>query len=188
MRSERGFTMAETMVAMALFFVISGMAMATLNAALPSVRVDSQVNRVMGFLQYAREMAISRQRDVELRFDVANGSMTLIRMENGVEVPVETMFFEYAVKFNQFQGMGDTPESFGASTPVDFQGASSMTFISDGSFVDETGVPLSGTIFLGIDLKPETARAITVTGTTARARYYKWSPPNQTWLGGWSAR
>lgn len=188
MRSARGFTMLDTIISVAFFSVISAMGMATMGGALPSIRADSQVSRVMGMLQYGREMAISRQRDVDLRFDLLKNTMSLVRKENGVDVPVQMLIFESAVTFMQFAGMGDTPEAFGATGAIDFQGAMTGTFISDGSFVDATGVPINGTIFIGINTKRETARAITLTGTTARARFYKWSSPNQSWTGGWSAQ
>jgi Tfp pilus assembly protein FimT len=178
MRSERGFTLVDTLVAVALFVVISGMSVVTMSAALPMMRVDGQVNRVMGMLQYGREMAISKQRDVDLRFDLPNNTVSLVRRETGGDVAVQTIIFENNVRFMQFTGMSDTPEGFGNSSAVYFNGAASLTFISDGSFVDAAGVPVNGTMFLGISGKNETARAITVTGSTARARFYKWSSPN----------
>lgn len=188
MKSARGLTLIELQIALALFLIMTAMAMAGVNAALPSIRVDSEVSRVMGLLQTAREMAIAKQRDVEVRFDTAAHTVFLLRHEGDVEVPMTTLVFESKVRFTQFAGMGDTPEGFGASELVDFGGADVLMFISDGSFVDEAGIPVNGSIYLGIEEHRETARAITLTGSTARARFYKWSPPSESWEGGWSAR
>jgi hypothetical protein len=47
-------------------------------------------------------------------------------------------------------------------------------FGPDGSFVDPTGVPVNGTVFLGVPGQVETARAVTVFGSTGRVRGYRW--------------
>ena len=70
--------------------------------------------------------------------------------------------------------MTDTPDAFGADAPASLGGATRLFFISDGSLVDEDSLPVNGTIFLGTADRPASARAITITGTTARARRYRW--------------
>lgn len=188
-RASRGYTLMELQIALAFFLIVSAMSVAIMSAALPSIRVDSQVSRVMGLMQMARETAISRQRDVSLRFDTDINAIDLVLLESGgLEVPLQHLAFEYGVIFTLFEDMGDTPEGFGAGALVDFGGADDIRFISDGTLVDATSVPLNGSLYLGIAGRRETARAITLTGSTARARFYKWSPPNETWEGGWSAR
>lgn len=185
MRTARGFTLPEMMVTLAFFMTVSATGVALLGSAVPMVRVDGQVNRLLGMLQVAREMAIARQRDVEVRFDLDTSTATLVRHDEGVEVPVQTLAFEYGVKLMLFGDMTDTPLGYGRNSAVDFGGVSRLLFISDGSLVDETSVPVNGTIYLGMEGKPATARAITITGATARARFYKWTPENATWEGGW---
>ena len=185
MKVQRGFTLPELLVTLAFFMTISAMGFAVMGTAVPMIRTDGQVNRLLGMLQFAREMAISRQRDVEVRIDVNTNTIDLIRHDEGVEVPVQKLVFEYGVKLLQFSDMGDTPEGYGSTDAVDFNGATTLLFISDGSLVDDASVPVNGTIYLAMEGKRETARAITVTGSTARARFYKWTPDSQTWEGGW---
>lgn len=188
-RGSGGYTLMEVQIAMAFFLIVSAMSLAVVQAALPSIRVDSQVSRVMGLLQLARETAIAKQRDVALRFDTDTNTIDLVLIDTGgAETTLQHLVFEYLVGFILFEDMGDTPEGFGADSLVDFGGADDLRFISDGTFVDATSVPINGTIYMGITGRRETARAITITGSTARARFYKWSPPNETWEGGWSAR
>ncbi len=184
MSNQRGFTLAELLVASAFFMTVSGMGVALLGSALPSVRTDGEVNRLIGLLQVARETAITRQRDVEVRVDPDTNSVLIVRHEEGVEVPVRQLIFEYNVSFLQFDGMGDTPETYGDASAVDFGGAVSMTFAPDGSFLAEDNVPLNGTFYLGVAGRPETARAVTLTGATARARLYAWAADG----AGWTAR
>jgi Tfp pilus assembly protein FimT len=184
--SERGYTYIEVVVTVLIFMCASGMALAGLSAAMPSLRVNGQLNRLMGALHYARELSISSRRDVEVRFDPEQSSMTVIRRDpGGVETTVQNVVFEYNVRFVKYTGMGDTPEAYGADDVVDFGDAQELLFVSDGSLVDETGIPVNGTIFLGLEGRPHTARAVTLTGSTARARYYTWAPASGSWEAAW---
>jgi type II secretory pathway pseudopilin PulG len=188
-RVEAGFTMPEMLITLAFFMIVSGMATATVNAVVPSVRTDGQVSRVLGSLQQAREVSISSRRDVEIRVDTGASTLTVVRLDGGgAETELRVLAFEYNVKFYKFNDMGDTPEGFGDGGVVDFGNSTQLIFTSDGSLIDETGVPVNGTIFLAIEGKRETARAVTVTGATARARLYKWSSSGTGWEGGWTAR
>ena len=94
--------------------------------------------------------------------------------------------------FSLTPSVPDTPDAFGANASLCF-GASSGTcsaqayqFNSDGTFTDANGVVINGTVFLSIANQPESARAITVLGTTGRVRGYKWAPPSGSASGGWS--
>lgn len=174
MTNERGFTLLELVITCTFFLTVSGMGLALVGSALPGVRTDGEVNRLIGLMQLARETAITRQRDVEMRIDADTNSVLIVRHEGGTEVPVSQLFFEYNVTFRKFSGMGDTPEEYGGDNPVNFGNAESLTFAPDGSFLSDDDVPQNGTVFLGVDGRRETARAITITGTTARARLYSW--------------
>lgn len=174
MRDPRGFTLPEVLVTVTIFMVISAMAAATLQGAISMVRADGQAQRVIGLLQLARETAIQRQRDVELVFDAAAGRVRVLLHDGGAATAIREVTLEYGVGFRQFAGMPDTPDAFGATAMIDFGGAPRLLFISDGSFVDATDLPLNGTIFLGMAGRRETARAVTITGATARARMYRW--------------
>ncbi|MGE0864556.1 MAG: Tfp pilus assembly protein FimT/FimU [Vicinamibacterales bacterium] len=182
MSNQRGFTLAELLVAGAFFMTVTGVGMALLGSALPSVRTDGEVNRLIGILQLARETAITRQRDVEVRIDPDDNSVLVVRHEEDEEVPVRQLIFEYNVSFVQFAGMGDSPDGYGAASAVDFGEAESMIFAPDGSFLAEDNVPLNGTFFLGVAGRPETARALTVTGATARPRLYAWAADGAGWM------
>lgn len=173
-RDSRGFTLPEVLVTVTIFMVISAMAAATLTGAISMVRADGQARRLVGLFQLARETAIMRQRDVEVVFDEAGSRARLLLHDGGVATPIREVTLEYGVGFRQFAGMPDTPDTFGATAVIDFGGAPRLLFISDGSFVDDTDLPLNGTVFLGMAGKRETARAVTITGTTARARIYRW--------------
>jgi hypothetical protein len=46
---------------------------------------------------------------------------------------------------------------------------------------------VNGTIYFWIPGQVMTARAVTLTGSTGRARFYVWTS-NATWTGGWLAK
>jgi hypothetical protein len=89
--------------------------------------------------------------------------------------------------FSQVTGAGDTPDLFGAPTDVGvaFGLATSIQFTTDGTLIDGNGNPLNGTIFLAISNQPESARAVTVLGSTGRVRGYKWIPAVGALPGAW---
>jgi hypothetical protein len=48
-------------------------------------------------------------------------------------------------------------------------------FTSEGTFVNNTGDPINGTVFMSIPNQANSARAITVLGTTALIRPWHWN-------------
>lgn len=173
-RSQRGFTLNEVVVTIAVFLTASAMAISPLMSAVTFYRADGQAQRVMGLLQLARETAIMRQRDVELVADPAARRLRLVLHDGGQQTLLREVSLEYGVQFRQFDGMG-APEGLGDDGPIDFGGAPALLFISDGTLVGDDDLPVSGTIFLGIPGQPASARAVTINGATARARLYDWN-------------
>jgi type II secretory pathway pseudopilin PulG len=182
-----GFTLAELMIATFIFVVLSAGGMALLGTAAPAIRANGQVNRVLSLMQRGRESAITRQRLHIVDFDEANSTINLIRVEGDEQILIETLVFEYGIAIHKFTDSPDTPEGYGNEGAVDFGGASEVMFNSEGSFVNGAGLPQNGSLFLGEPGKPATARAVTLTGSTGRARFYIWNG-DQEWAGGWLAK
>jgi hypothetical protein len=172
--SVSGFTLIELQVATALLVVLAGTSLMFTTAVLPSLRTDTQARRLVSLLNFARESAISSRRDIEVRFDLPQQSVQLFRREAGAETLMQTFVFEHGVQLTQFAGLGDTPEGYGAEGPVDFGNSTTLLFEAEGGLSDETGLPANGTIFVGLPDALQSARAISVTGTTGRPRLYRW--------------
>jgi prepilin-type N-terminal cleavage/methylation domain-containing protein len=170
--SARGFTLAEVMVTLAVFMTASAIAVPPLWSAVTAYRADGQAQRLVGLLQLGRETAITRQRDVQLLLEPAARRARLVLRDGGNETVIREVALEDGVEFRQFPGFGDTPAAFGAAAPIDFNGADPLLFISDGTLVDDTDLPINGTIFLGIAGRPASARALAINGATARAQLY----------------
>jgi len=185
-QDQSGFTLIETLVAISLLVIGAAMALTVTSSTMTSMRADGQVRRLVQLVQLGRELAISTRRDHELVFDIPQNTVRLMRMNGGLPTEVESLIFEYGVRLMTYPGLGDTPEGYGAGGVVNFGSATRFIFESDGSFIDETGLPLNGTVFLGMQNKLQAARAITVTGTTARPRMYRWD--SSQGAGSWATR
>ena len=175
--SESGFTLPEVLVVTALIAILSGIAVSLVGSWLPIARADAGMRQVMLQFTRAREQAISERREIEIQF-VGNNTLVLLRRDLDPAVPAEVLrqvSLEYDVRFTQLPGVPDTPDTFGAGSALDFQGAGEIMFTSDGSLIDETGIPVNGTVFLGLPPHVQSARGVTVFGGTGRIRGFRWN-------------
>jgi hypothetical protein len=174
-RNDAGFSLGEAMLVLALIGVALAMLVGVFQPVAATVQGDSGMYVVEWQLKLARETAINQRRFVEVRFTNPN-TLTVVRrnIPNG-ETVVSQAILEHHIEFRQFTGIPDTPDGFGMGAPIDFGAATAMMFTADGMFVDQAGNPINGTIFLGQQGHPISARALTVFGPTARIRGYKWN-------------
>lgn len=172
---QAGFALPELLVVLALMAVIMGIGIGNFSNEMATVQGDADMNIVYWQLKLAHEVAINQRRSVEVVFTPPN-FISLVRhdLPNGTTI-VATAVLEHRAAFRLFQGMPDTPDGFGHQTAIDFGGAQQVMFTPDGLFVDQAGNPVNGSIFIGQDNKPLSARAITVFAPTAGIRTYRWS-------------
>ncbi|MGH9745869.1 MAG: prepilin-type N-terminal cleavage/methylation domain-containing protein [Candidatus Acidiferrales bacterium] len=189
----RGFSMVEMVVVVAVAMTL--MAIVTLQAqpALLQIRANTAKDQIQSALRTAREMAISDRRSVKVEFLVnpaGNPAGSYVRLTRqgggfGPDTVIQFLAIQNSVVFTTFNGVPDTPDGYGNAAPIYFGGvangpAAGMFYQSDGTFITSTGIPINGTVFLGIPGQPSTARAITVLGTTGRVRSYHIS--TTTWF------
>jgi prepilin-type N-terminal cleavage/methylation domain-containing protein len=175
-RSEAGFSLPELLIVVALIGIMSAVSVSLMSDWLPAARADAVMRQVMYQLTFAREMALSQRREIEIQ-TVGTSTLQIVRHETAPapDTILRVVPFEYDVQFTLFGGMPDTPDAFGNATPVDFGGADEMTFNSEGSMTDSQDIPVNGTIFLGQPAHRQSARAVTVFGGTGRVRGYRWA-------------
>ncbi len=179
-RANRGFTVLELLMVVAIVAVLASVAIGVTPGILQTAKGQSSAHQLSSFLKRTREMAISRRRNIEVRFMAPDRVQTAERAVPNPPLPtpaptvLETMALEGRVQFRTFPVMPDTPDAFGNGTPVNLGGADPVMFTSEGTFADVNGDPINASIFLGVDGQPHTANAVTILGTTAAVRNWRW--------------
>jgi prepilin-type N-terminal cleavage/methylation domain-containing protein len=179
-RSERGVTLIELLVVVGIMLVVGSMGAAQMISIRRAMQGDAAMRLVMSQLSQAREMAITQRRTMEIKFVGGAGGYWLQVLRH--EVPgtgtttLSSVAFEGNVKYQLVPSVTtDTPDQFGLAGPLSFGSASSYTFSSDGTFIDQSGNPLNGTIFLATASVVQSQRAVTIMGGTGRVRGFKWT-------------
>jgi prepilin-type N-terminal cleavage/methylation domain-containing protein len=179
LKGDRGFTLVELMMVVGILGVTLGVVIAISPQMGRFVRSQSGVEQFVGALRYARETAVGQRRNVQVRFIGVN-TIQLARVEipSGATTVLQTIPLESRLKYYLMPGVPDTPDRFatpGNGTPISFGSSSTRMFTSEGTFVDQSGDELNGTVFFGIENEPESARAITIFGPTALVRTWSWN-------------
>lgn len=173
--SVRGFTVLELVFVAALVAIVSGIAMMVTPAVVARAKSEGAAQSLLAALRTAREQAISQRRNMLVDF-IEGNRLQVSRVD--VPGPGTTLLLnarlEQGATFIQFDGVPDTPDGFGGSQAVDFGAADAFTFTSEGTFVDQNGDELNGTVFVGLVNRPETAQAVTIFGPTAYIRAWRW--------------
>jgi prepilin-type N-terminal cleavage/methylation domain-containing protein len=187
--AQRGFTLLETLLVIAIIVIMSAMAVISIYGTLPQQEATASMNSAEAVFRQGRDSAISQRRAYQLvagAAPLATNQMQLSRIEIGgtlTALPIVTL--PVPATFMLYNGIPDTPDGYGTcSNGLCFPGSGGVQqWLSDGTFVNGgTGAPLNATIFIAVpgnspgDLKNiGTQRAFTVLGTTGRIRAYKWN-------------
>ncbi len=179
-QQDSGFSLVELNVVALVMCIVAGFALINITGILPRMNAEASLNQTVAQLRTGRELSMAQRRNIELRF-VENNQIELSRIDipSGRTV-LSTVTLENGFEFRLFDGIPDTPDSFGNGSAVDFGASSTLIFLSDGTLVNSQGDPLSGTVFLGLEEHPETARAVTILGATGRVRGYRWT--GSSWI------
>jgi prepilin-type N-terminal cleavage/methylation domain-containing protein len=190
-RSQSGVTLIEMLLVVGIMGVVGAMGAAQMASARRSMQGDGAMRLVMSQLNQAREMAVTQRRTMELKFVGGAGGNWLQVVRH--EVPgtgtttLSSVAFEGNVTYRLISSVTtDTPDAFGLSgAPLAFGTATTYTFSSDGTLIDQSGNPLNGTVFLAVVNVVQSQRAVTIMGGTGRVRGFKWTC-NITNACGWN--
>jgi prepilin-type N-terminal cleavage/methylation domain-containing protein len=175
LRDERGISLIEIMVAVAIIGVLTSMAVIQIGAVRPGMQADGAMRVVMAQLNAARETAIAQRRLVEVTFSNGNWvRVTRRNLPNGTTV-LSDVPFEGGVRYGLWPNVQDTPDGFGNLSAINFGAAAEVMFNTEGMLVDVAGNPVNGTVFVLIPNQPGSYRAVTVLGSTGRVRGFRWN-------------
>lgn len=200
-RSQRGFSFLELVMVVGIIMILAGFAVISTMSTTYNSRANAAMAALIGQLRTAREMAISKRRNVLVQITAPNQIQLTVETLPG-EAPANTLSPVYlndnvggGSQFYVFPGLPDTPMNFGNSQAINFAPASggaaglSIMFTTSGTLVGSTATsgyatvgnsnPVNASIFIGIPGHQNTARAITILGATGRVRSYFWT--GQTW-------
>lgn len=177
---QAGYSLPELMITLGVSTMLATMALVGVEHAVTDARANGAVQSVKALLAEAHDSAIANRRNVEVRF-VGTNEIQLHRIgTDGTLTQFAGVVLENRNEFRRFSGMPDTPDGFGTSAAVYFNNAAAPYFFTtEGTFVDAAGLPLSGTVSIGIADQPESAGAVTIFGGTGRINAYRWT--GQDW-------
>jgi len=188
----RGFSMVELMISVIVIGTVVAMAVIQMQPQVQQSRANAGMSEVVSVFRQAQSYAVQYRRFVEITFPNYPGTTANqieVTIKNsmtpnaGADVVFGTYTLEGSVYFQLMTGMPDTPDAFGNADAVEFEGinggpTAGLFFQPDGTFVDATGSPANGTLFLGVTGYSSSARAVTILGSTGRAKSYRGNPQN----------
>lgn len=159
----------------ALIGVMFGITIIAFQSAQTTIQGDANLRILERQMKLGRDTAVAQRRSVEVQFVPPNQLLVIRR-----DLPTGTTLLQSAVlenntTFVRFAGVPDTPDGFGGAGAINLGGATVVMFTSDGMFVDGAGTPVNATVYIGQEGKNVTQRAVTVFGSTARVRTYRWN-------------
>jgi prepilin-type N-terminal cleavage/methylation domain-containing protein len=168
-----GFSLLELFIVVAIMGLVMAIAVPSVRTEITDARANAAMWQVQSQLQTARDWAMTQRRTMEVQFNGTN-QIQVIRISGTVRTTLATLVFPNSMQYQLFDGIPDTPDTFGATRPISFGGQTTVWFLADGSLSDANNVPVSGTVFLGIPNQRLTPRAVTVLGPTGRIQSYRW--------------
>lgn len=190
---QRGFSLLELMITVAIGFTIAGVTFVALMPAFNKNHVDLAYDTTLMVLRNTRHLSITQSHQYYVNFNPAGFGAGTIQVTyqppagaNGVLPPVQqvaTYSLPSDVTFSVKAGFPTTaPDAFGAGiNAIDFGqglGGGSLNyvcFMPDGSSKDSLGNYNSGVVYLTRQADPTiyTARSISVWGATGRIRGWR---------------
>jgi prepilin-type N-terminal cleavage/methylation domain-containing protein len=177
--SQRGFTLIEIMVVVAIGLIIAGMSIGGVPSMLKTSRADAGLTELAQALRFARESSISNRRNVRISF--GTNTITITRVEycatpcTPTTTTLRTVTLEGRSEFRLVTGLPDTPDLFGNSTATALGSYTPAMFTTDGSFINSQGDVLNGSAFISIPGDTTSARAITIFGPTGAMHLWRWN-------------
>lgn len=179
-RKDRGFSMLELLVVVAIIAVIAAFALPNAINFLKAYRLHADASAVASQLNVTRFRATSQFRPYRLTFDLANNSFAMEVLAPNYTAP--TVEFGPIQSSTGITYLSSCPVSARPGTiPSSFSGiSSSMVFNTRGLPVDGSGAPTNNSvIYLTNDNNQYDAVTVTLGG---RITIWGYSPTTSAWV------
>ena len=180
MRSQAGVTIIELLIVMGLLGLLASLALPRLN--LTRYRLESAMLGVGTTLLAAQRLAVVRQHDVIVTFDVANQALRVHQdADNDAVVDAGERLRSYPLDEHVVYGRGAASPLPMGTGPVTFTktngGLPALTFHRNGSASEARGLYLTSTRAAAGRVHPEDSRALELDRGTGRVNWYRYGPP-----------
>jgi prepilin-type N-terminal cleavage/methylation domain-containing protein len=197
LRTQAGYSLIELMMVTGVMAVVIGMAVIQIGSSKQSLNGDGGMRVVLSQLNQAKELAITQRRNMRLTF-TNNNSLQILREEVPAgpgPTTISSVPFEGGLTFLRPAGVPDLAAAGNVPTLSEVTAAPSphlstsaavafgdptleMKFAPDGTLIDQDGLTLNGTLFVGLANQALSTRAVAIFGSTGRIRAYKWDGRN----------
>ena len=182
---SRGFALVELIVVMVLIGILASIAYPAIDSLRYSA--ESAMMQIGTTLQAAQREAVSRQHDVRVVFDAANGRLRVIYDLNSNGTAdggerVRGVALEPQIVF----GRGGAPaRPFGGGPVTLSDGSQTITFHRNGAASASGGLYLTSVrAAAGETRRVRDARAIEIVRATGRIEWFRYTADGSTWLRG----
>jgi prepilin-type N-terminal cleavage/methylation domain-containing protein len=183
-KADAGFSLVELLIVVAVGATLLGTAIIMTRAGVTAFEANGALDSLRSQLHVAREQALSRQRVI--RIAIGTNQLDLFEQQPNPanpEVRIGSVVLPGKMTFTRLP-TGDLRPSdvwcqITGTTPI-LNVVTTLRINSEGSLTDDTGTLVSGCIYIGQTGVTETARAVSIFGSTGSLKAYKWN--GTTWV------
>jgi len=181
-KTAHGFSLLEMLTVVAVMFILAAISIIIIDGALPNTQSAAGLNAAVGVFRQGHDIAIAERRSFQLVIPAVNppNQIGLERLNIGGgfnALPVVTL--PKPAQFGLDPSITVAPETglvqATCANGLCFGGTLTETWLSDGTFVNAAGQPLTAVVYVMVPGQPSAQRAFTILGSTGRIRTYRWS-------------
>jgi type II secretory pathway pseudopilin PulG len=182
-QAEKGFSLAETVVTVAVVMVAATIAILNISSVVRNSHVDTAYQTTLMQLRFCRQTAIDKRLVCVATFTAPRTLVITSTFSDGTPPLVESVNLPADVSFTVVPGVpagiGAAPDGIGlGNAAIDFDqiaggGGTSIWFQPDGSALDGASKVNDGIVYVARPGEVMSSRAITLLGTSGRIRGWK---------------